>query len=72
MTSKPSPDRRRLFTARQVRQLVIAADYKCERCGAELSDRNFQTHHVRRHADGGRTELYNGMVVCIPCHKELT
>jgi predicted restriction endonuclease len=65
-------DGRRLFTARQVRQLLIAADYKCQRCGAELSSQKFETHHIRRHADGGPTQLYNGMVVCIPCHKELS
>lgn len=65
-------DTRRSFTARQVRQLLIAANYKCQCCGAELLADSFEAHHVRRHADGGRTELYNGMIVCIPCHKEIT
>lgn len=65
-------DQRRLFTARQVRQLLIATDSKCERCGADLAMQPFEIHHIRRHADGGRTELYNGMVLCLPCHKEIT
>jgi predicted restriction endonuclease len=64
-------DSRRLFTARQVRQLLIAADYKCQRCGTELTQA-FETHHIRRHTDGGRTQLYNGMVLCLTCHKEIT
>lgn len=65
-------DNRRYFTVRQVRQLLIAADYKCQRCGADLKSGSFETHHVRRHADGGQTEVYNGMVLCISCHKEVT
>jgi 5-methylcytosine-specific restriction endonuclease McrA len=65
-------DSRRLFTVRQVRQLLIAADGKCQRCGVDLTDQPFEAHHIRRHADGGQTQLYNGMVLCIPCHKGLT
>jgi predicted restriction endonuclease len=65
-------DSRRYFTARQARQLLIAADYKCQRCGSDLSQKPFHAHHIRRHADGGQTQLYNGMVLCIPCHKEIS
>jgi len=64
-------DSRRYFTARQVRQLLIAASCKCQRCGSDLSQQPFHAHHVRKHADGGQTQLYNGMVLCIPCHKEI-
>jgi len=65
-------DGRRLFTTRQIRQLLLAANFKCQRCGAVLESDAFETHHIRRHADGGQTQLYNGMVVCIPCHREIT
>jgi predicted restriction endonuclease len=65
-------DPRRFFTARQARQLLIAADCKCQRCGSDLSQQQFHAHHIRRHADGGPTQLYNGMVLCVPCHKEIS
>lgn len=68
---KPA-DPRRCFTPRQARQLLIAADCKCQRCGCDLSEQPFHAHHVRSHASGGPTELYNGAVVCIPCHKEMS
>ena len=63
-------DPRRLFTAWQTRQLLIAANEKCERCGADLSHQPFETHHIRRHADGGQTQLHNGMVLCPSCHRK--
>ena len=68
----PPAQMRRCFTARQARQLLIAADFKCQRCGCDLSQRQFEAHHVRRFADGGVTELHNGMALCVPCHKEIS
>ena len=58
-------DKRRRFTDRQVRQLLIANDSKCQQCGADLSRQPFEAHHIRRHADGGQTQLHNGMILCI-------
>jgi 5-methylcytosine-specific restriction endonuclease McrA len=65
-------DPRRLFTSYQSRQLVLAADYRCERCRCSLEATPFHIHHVKRHADGGRTELYNAQVLCTACHKEVS
>lgn len=45
-------DSRRFFTARQVRQLLIASDCQCEICGRDLTGQPFHAHHVRSHAEG--------------------
>lgn len=65
-------DPRRRFTDFQVRQLLIACNGKCERCGSPISGQSFHAHHKKRHADGGRTELYNGQLLCVRCHKEVS
>lgn len=65
-------DPRRRFTARQARQLLIAADFKCQRCGCNLDQQPYHAHHIRPHSQGGPTELYNGAVLCAPCHREIT
>lgn len=70
--STSQKDPRRLFTDWQVRQLLIACNMRCERCGADLTDILFEAHHIRQHALGGQTQLYNGMILCVPCHREVT
>jgi predicted restriction endonuclease len=65
-------DRRRFFTARQARQLFIAADGKCQQCGCDLVGQPFHAHHIRPHSQGGPIELYNGQILCPPCHGETT
>lgn len=68
-------DPRRLFTDAQKLQLLIAANYQCQ--GTDCSERDlrngqaYEFHHEHRHADGGLTSLYNGRVLCVPCHKKL-
>ena len=40
-------------------------------CGTSIDASNSQAHHIRRHADGGRTDDPNHAEVCIPCHRDL-
>jgi hypothetical protein len=49
----------------------LPRDIQRKRCGTDLSLQPFHAHHIRRHADGGQTQLYNGMVLCVPCHEEV-
>ena len=60
----------RLFTSSQKRHLYIAADGRCEICEEPLSE-GWEAHHKTRYADGGVTELTNGMALCRACHKSL-
>lgn len=63
-------DPRRIFTASQARQKVVACGGKCEKCGSELRD-GFHMHHVTPHASGGQTVLANCLALCVACHKEM-
>lgn len=64
-------DDRRCFTPRQARQLLIAANCKCQRCGIDLTGQPFEAHHIRPYAAGGPTQLYNGMALCLRCHRQI-
>lgn len=57
----------RIFTDKQKKHLYIAADGKCEKCGDVLSE-DWEAHHIKRYADGGVTEIQNGMALCRACH----
>lgn len=61
---------RRLFSNSQKKHLYIAAGGRCERCGEALSD-DWEAHHRTRYADGGTTEITNGMALCRACHKSI-
>lgn len=65
-------DRRRLFTWRQKLSLLRASAFRCSRCGISVSQSDWHAHHVIEHSQGGATELFNGMVLCVKCHKEIT
>ena len=62
--------RKRLFTAIQ-RLAIILRDRCCqgEGCGAPASWND--VHHVRRWADGGKTDTDNGILLCIRCHGDV-
>ena len=41
-------------------------------CGKPITQANSDGHHIKRHADGGKTQQTNDAEVCKePCHKEL-
>jgi superfamily II DNA or RNA helicase len=57
----------RLFNSAQKRHLFVMCGGRCQRCGGVLGE-SWDAHHVKRHADGGVTELTNVMALCRPCH----
>jgi RHS repeat-associated protein len=47
-------------------------DHKClTGCGTKLTKDNARAHHIKRHADGGRTDDANHAQVCDKCHGKL-
>jgi 5-methylcytosine-specific restriction endonuclease McrA len=67
MTDVPR-DPRRGFTRFQRFQIWVHACGRCEDCGRGLSD-EWDAHHKKHHAKGGRTEILNGRALCEDCHK---
>ncbi|WP_062530588.1 HNH endonuclease [Demequina rhizosphaerae] len=55
----------RLFTAAQ-RRAIAQRDRGCAWCGAPPSF--CDVHHIRYWVDGGRTDLDNGIMLCVTCH----
>ncbi len=40
-------------------------------CGTKIDASNSNGHHIKRHADGGKTDANNHAEVCPECHKKL-
>lgn len=59
---------KRLFSGPQKKHLYLVSGGRCEMCGSVLGLK-WDAHHVRRHADGGATEIYNAQALCLPCHR---
>lgn len=57
----------RFFNQQQKRHLYVSAGGRCKRCDGPLGDR-WAAHHEIRFADGGVTELTNGVPLCERCH----
>lgn len=57
----------RIFSNAQKRHLYLSAEGRCERCGSALGQ-DWEAHHKIRYADGGVTELTNGIALCQRCH----
>ncbi|WP_343918101.1 HNH endonuclease signature motif containing protein [Agrococcus citreus] len=60
--------RKRLFSRWQ-RLAIMLRDKHCLGCGAPASWND--VHHVRTWADGGDTDVDNGILVCSRCHTEV-
>jgi len=43
---------------------------RCELCGGDLGE-DWEAHHEKQFANGGVTELTNGMALCRACHRQL-
>ncbi|MBT0568692.1 HNH endonuclease signature motif containing protein, partial [Williamsia sp. CHRR-6] len=61
-------DPQRLFSGPQ-RTAVTTRDHGCIKCGAPSSWGDI--HHIIHHADGGRTIVDNGCVLCRACHVDV-
>ncbi|WP_062519670.1 HNH endonuclease [Demequina silvatica] len=55
----------RLFTPAQ-RKAIAQRDRGCAWCGAPPS--HCDVHHIRYWRDGGKTDLENGIMLCVACH----
>ncbi|WP_328858697.1 HNH endonuclease [Williamsia herbipolensis] len=56
---------KRLFTG-HARKVVLARDRGCVKCGAPAAWCDI--HHIAHHADGGKTVVDNGCLLCRSCH----
>lgn len=62
-------DIQRTFTPEQ-RRLMWHSDErkKCGKCKSVLSWSNFSIDHIKAHSRGGKTDLSNAALMCIPCN----
>lgn len=58
---------RRRFNGRERVALYLAADGRCEQCGAELEP-GWHGDHVQPWSLGGATHVLNGQALCRPCN----
>lgn len=69
---KSERDPKRLFTAAEREAKRAEQGDQCANgCGTEINQENSAGHHIKRHADGGRSVPENHAEVCDDCHKEL-
>ena len=61
-------DTKRLFSEADKREIMSRQNGHCHDCDEMLTGDNAAAHHVVRHADGGPTEVENGVMVCSSCH----
>lgn len=59
---------RRLFTRTQ-RLALAERDGGCAKCGAPVA--RCDVHHIRWWSHGGRSDLDNGVLLCVGCHHRL-
>ena len=68
-----APVRRRSLSTRERLDLFLAAAGQCQRCGWRLSPgTRWDVDHVIPLALGGRDEIDNLQVLCVPCHSGKT
>jgi len=65
-------DPKRLWTPEERAAQREAQGGKCATgCGRNVDASNSRGHHIKRHADGGRTDATNHAEVCVDCHRKL-
>jgi RHS repeat-associated protein len=69
---KSDRDPTRFFSPSEREAKRVAQGHTCRAgCGTRIDSSNSRGHHIKRHADGGRTVPENHAEVCVDCHKEL-
>ena len=63
-------DSKRSFTEGQRMVIYDIYDGACNICNKELSYDEFEADHIISHAKGGKTEIDNGQLLCIPCNRK--
>lgn len=68
------PDKRdpkRVWTKAENTKKLEEQGGNCASCGKKTEMKDAAGHHVKRHADGGKTDTANQAVLCNPCHHEI-
>lgn len=71
-TRKKSSSKRRALTTYEKESVLKGQDYRCARCGTDLSRMVPNFDHRKPLALGGEDELYNIQALCANCHAEKT
>jgi hypothetical protein len=64
-------DPKRLFTRDEVNAGLKKQGNACANCSNKIDLTEARGHHIKRHADGGKTDQSNLTVLCDTCHKEI-
>lgn len=59
----------RSFSPAQKLAGLVAADYRCARCGAEVTAENSEADHIDPWSAGGKTTADNLQILCKPCNR---
>ncbi|GAA3322549.1 hypothetical protein GCM10017711_06800 [Paeniglutamicibacter sulfureus] len=59
--------RKRFFTKGQ-RRAIAARDRGCANPGCSMPVHRCEAHHLKSFSEGGKTEVSNGLLLCIRCH----
>lgn len=72
MAPRSARDPQRFFTPAQRQAKRAEQGNLCGNgCGTTIDESNSAGHHIRRHADGGKTVPENHAEVCTTCHAEI-
>jgi RHS repeat-associated protein len=70
--AKAERDPKRLFTPSEREAKRAEQGQQCANgCGTKIDELNSAGHHIKRHADGGKTVPENHAEVCIDCHSKM-
>jgi len=68
----PELPKRKGFSARDVASVFIKYEARCAKCAVKVQLDGYQIDHIVRIDAGGKHELANWQLLCIPCHKPKT
>lgn len=66
------PEKRKVFTARDVAAVFIKYEARCAKCHEKVSLGNYQIDHITPISALGKHELENWQLLCVDCHKPKT
>ncbi len=61
---------RRHFNTKEREALFITAQGKCQICGCNLEEINWEPDHIIPFCLGGITDVANGQALCLPCNRK--
>ncbi|MBD2309911.1 HNH endonuclease [Chroococcidiopsis sp. FACHB-1243] len=61
---------RRRFTPNQKLSILRRANYRCEIYSTPLSQENFEADHRIAYSQGGATQVWNALALCIRCNRQ--